>query len=70
LAGLEKTQVLPKKPAGRLNTGFSGQTGFFIENLLGAKSVKMQLQSMQPPRQRILVRFNNKNISNTLEDGG
>jgi hypothetical protein len=31
-AGLEKTQVLLKKPAGRLNagffTGFSGTTGF------------------------------------------
>jgi hypothetical protein len=27
-AGLEKTQVLLKQPAGRLNTGFSGKTGF------------------------------------------
>jgi hypothetical protein len=26
--GLEKNQVLLKKPAGRLNAGFSGKTGF------------------------------------------
>jgi hypothetical protein len=34
-AGLEKTQVLLKKPAGRLNagffTGFSGKTGFSLK---------------------------------------
>jgi hypothetical protein len=33
-AGLEKTQVLLKKPAGRLNAGFFlGKTGFFTENV-------------------------------------
>jgi hypothetical protein len=31
--GLEKTSVLLKKPAGRLNAGFSGQTGFFTETV-------------------------------------
>jgi hypothetical protein len=35
--GLEKTQVLLKKPAGRVNagfiTGFSGKTGFLTENV-------------------------------------
>jgi hypothetical protein len=31
--GLEKTQVLLKKPAGRLNAGFSGKSGFFTENV-------------------------------------
>jgi hypothetical protein len=47
--GLEKTQVLLKKPAGRLNagffTGFSGKTGFFTENVhfWGSISVKTQL---------------------------
>jgi hypothetical protein len=33
LAGLFKTQVLWKRPAGRLNAGFSGKTGFFTENV-------------------------------------
>jgi hypothetical protein len=53
-SGFEKTQVLLKKPAGRLNAGFftvfSGKTGFlkegfFMENVhvRRSKSVKMQL---------------------------
>jgi hypothetical protein len=55
--GLEKTQVLLKTPAGRLNagffTGFSGKTGFlkqsFTENVhfWGSISVTTQLLSMQ-----------------------
>jgi hypothetical protein len=31
--GLEKTQILLKKPAGRLNAGFSGKTAFFIKKM-------------------------------------
>jgi hypothetical protein len=39
LPGLEKTQILLKKPAGRLNTGFFRQnrffkTDFFMETVL------------------------------------
>jgi hypothetical protein len=51
LQGLEKKQVLLKKLAGRLNTGFSQVSRFFSQNrlfnaivhILGSRSVKMQL---------------------------
>jgi hypothetical protein len=55
LSGLEETQILLKKLAGWLNTGFftgfSGETGFLIENVhvWGSRSAKMQLLGMQPP---------------------
>jgi hypothetical protein len=42
-AGLEKTQVFLKKPAGRLNTGFftgfSGKTGFLKQAFLWKMSM-------------------------------
>ena len=42
-SGLEKTQVLLKKPAGRLNagffTGFSGKTGFLKQAFLLKMSI-------------------------------
>jgi hypothetical protein len=52
ISGLEKTQVLLKKPAGRLNTGFftgfSAETGFLKQ----AFSLKMSIFGGQYQRQR------------------
>jgi hypothetical protein len=59
-AGLEKTQVLLKKPAGRLYagffTGFSGKTGFLKQ----AFSLKMSILGGQDQSQR------NCKVCNTL----
>jgi hypothetical protein len=51
MSGLEKTQVLLKKPAGRLNagffTGFSGKTGFLKLAFSLKMSIFGALKSMQ-----------------------
>jgi hypothetical protein len=60
ISGLEKTQVLLKKPAGRLNagffTGFSGKTGFLKQVF----SLKMSIFGGQYQSQR------NCKVCNTL----